>query len=234
MQKLLVANWKLHPARESEAVKLAKASDAKGVVVCPPFPFLEEVGNSLRRASLGAQDLFSEPAGPYTGEVSAAMLKNLGVKYVIVGHSERRRWLGETDEMVNKKIKAALQAKLVPIVCVGEPKEVRRKGTSAARAFVGKQLRAGLKGISSSVVIAYEPIWAIGTGKPDDPKETVGMAHHISSRAGKRTKVLYGGSVTAQNVRDFLQYKDIHGALVGGASLKIQEFKKIIDIVKNL
>ncbi|RJQ28583.1 triose-phosphate isomerase [Candidatus Parcubacteria bacterium] len=238
MQKLLIANWKLNPLTLPEAIRLGRAEDKKGVVISPPFPFVGAVGKALRYAALGAQDAFweSPPAGggPYTGEVSPAMLKKLGVRYVILGHSERRRWLGETDKMINRKVRAAMAAGLKVILCVGEPKEVRRRGIGRAMAYVKNQLRADLKGARGSLVIAYEPIWAIGTGKPDNPKETVEIARFIKRFVRPRPRVLYGGSVTSRNTKNFLQYKDIDGALVGGASLKAVEFKKIITITKKL
>jgi len=236
--KLLIANWKLNPETSWAAIRLAKAVDKKGVVICPPFIFLTEIKKVLKRAALGAQDVFWEEKGAYTGEVSAAALRDLGVKYVIIGHSERRRWLRETDEMINKKVRAALGAGLKAILCVGEPLSVRRQGLATAKKFVKNQLKKDLKSISMShvadrlsLIIAYEPVWAIGTGRADKPEETVEMAKFIKSQlpaTGYRLPVLYGGSVNSLNARNFLQYKDINGALVGGASLNAKEFGKII------
>ncbi len=235
MSQLLVANWKMNPASESEAVKLARASDANNVVICPPFPFLRAIKQAIKKAALGAQDVFWEnpPAsgGAYTGEVSAKMLKGLGVRYTIIGHSERRRWLHETDEMINKKIQAVLKADLKAILCVGEPFSVRKKGLTAAKNFVKKQLKKDLRGVKSKFIIAYEPIWAIGTGKPDNPRETAEMAKFIKNLS--RARVLYGGSVTSLNIGRILEYNEIDGALVGGASLKAGEFKKIIKIASK-
>lgn len=228
MKKILVANWKLNPVSAEDAVRLARAIDRKGVTICPPFPYLPFVGRALRRAILGAQDAFWEERGPYTGEVSPEILKSLQVKTVIIGHSERRRWLGETDEMIHKKLVAAHAAGLNVILCVGEPKDVRKRGLAAAKSYVARQLRIDLRGVSRNhLVIAYEPIWAIGTHTPDRPADTVRMALHIKKFA--RVPVLYGGSVTSKNAKKFLQYKEIDGALVGGASLKATEFKKIIN-----
>ncbi|MBI4094846.1 MAG: triose-phosphate isomerase [Candidatus Liptonbacteria bacterium] len=239
MAKLLVANWKLNPIRETEAVRLARASDAKGVVICPPFPFLKAVGKILRRAKLGAQDMFWTEQGAYTGEVSPQMLKKAGVEYVIVGHSERRRWLHETDEMIGKKVVAALKAGLSVVLCVGEPISVRRKGLAAAKRFAGTQLRKDLGGVShltshiSHLVITYEPLWAIGTGRADNPRDSAAMAHFIKKMCASRfalrdLQVLYGGSVTSKNIRRIFEYNEIAGALVGGASLNAAEFRKII------
>ncbi len=252
MRKLIVANWKMNPATESAAEKLAKASDDKNVVVCPPFVYLEEVKEELKRAKLGAQDVFwSNPpqGGAFTGEVSARILKNAGAEYVIIGHSERRKWQKETDEVVNKKLKAVIAAGLTPILCVGEPKRAtrdRRQGLKAAKNFIKLQLAKDLKGIPvshvaspMSLIIAYEPIWAIGTGKPDKPAEAAAMINNIKLILDSRFKiqdsrVLYGGSVTSKNIAELMRYNEIDGVLVGGASLKAAEFKKIIKIAKNV
>ncbi len=237
----------MNPDSASEAVLLAKGIE-KGiskpgneVVIAPPFPFLSAVKKVIKRAKLGAQDDFWENSGAHTGEVSPAMLKNSGVEYVIIGHSERRR-LGETDEMINKKIKASLKAGLKAILCVGEPKrgtDLRFKNYELRKAknYVRMQLNKDLKGIlkskfinPKSLIVAYEPIWAIGTGKSDKPEDTTEMAKFIKGKVGVRVPVLYGGSVTSQNAGSFLKYKEIDGALVGGASLKSEEFNKIINI----
>ena len=224
-----MANWKLNPTSEVEAIKLAKAEDFKNVIIAPPFPFLKSVGGFIRNADLGAQDVFWKEEGAYTGEVSASQLKSLGVNYVIIGHFERRA-LGETDEIVNKKIKAALQAGLKIILCVGENWSIRRKGLAAAKKFVKNQLQKDLGGIKN-LIVAYEPVWAIGTGKSDKPSETVEMVKFIKKILN--AKVLYGGSVNSKNAKSFLDKKEISGALVGGASLNAKEFKKIIRIASE-
>ncbi len=234
MKKLIVANWKLNPLTESEAVSLARKIDHKNVVVCPPFPFLPAVRKVLKRAALGAQDVFWEPHGAYTGEVSGLMLKSVGARYVIIGHSERRAYFGESDDAINEKIHAALASGLKVIVCVGEPRAVRRWGFMAARRFVARQLKRDLRGVKEKVIVAYEPIWAIGSGTSDKPEETVRMAMFIKKFCAKRfalrsVSVLYGGSVKPGNARGFLIRKEINGALVGGASLKASEFKKIVQ-----
>ncbi|MFH1161795.1 MAG: triose-phosphate isomerase [Candidatus Jorgensenbacteria bacterium] len=243
MSKLTIANWKMNPRMVREAVRLARASDARGVVIAPPFPFLPAVGRTVNSAALGAQDVFWESEGAYTGGVSPAMLKALGVRYVIVGHSERRAHLGETDDMVAKKVAAALRTGLTPVLCVGEPLTVRRKGLTAAKRFVAHQLRADLRGVRSLVVsrrllvIAYEPVWAIGTGRSATPKDASAMAQFIKKLSvvscQLSVKVLYGGSVDARNVGAFLAEPAIDGALVGGASLKPREFKKMISIAEG-
>jgi triosephosphate isomerase len=227
MQKLIIANWKMNPATVREAVKLARAEDKRSVVVAPPFPFLKDVGAALKRARLGAQDVFWLPYGAYTGEVSARQLKRTLVSYVILGHSERRA-LGETDREVQKKVKAALAEGLTPVLCVGEPWNVRKKGLAAAQRYVATQLRAALRGTASTkrVIVAYEPVWAIGTGKADKPSDTATMARSIKRfRVGR---VLYGGSVTPKNAPAFFRENSIDGALVGGASLRPRDFMKII------
>lgn len=256
MPKLIVANWKMNPATLTEAVRLARAEDRKNVVICPPFPFLRAVGAALRRAKLGAQDMFWENppsgGGPYTGEVSGKMLRSLSAHYVIIGHSERRRWLGETDEMVNKKVLAALKAGIKVILCVGESLAIRRRGMAVAKRFVRNQLMKNLKGIrglwskTRNLIVTYEPVWAISTSRgakdqdnADTPDDILQMIRFIKSILASRyalrdMRIIYGGSVNSQNVQNFLQYKDIGGALVGGASLKAKEFKKIIRIVTKL
>jgi triosephosphate isomerase len=236
MAKILIANWKASPKTLAEAAKLARAIDAPNVVVAPPFPFLEEVRKTVRRGMLGAQDVFWTD-GPYTGEISAGQLKKLGVKYVIVGHSERRRHLGESDLIINRKLKAAMAAGLKVVLCVGEGPEYHCNA-KAAKSFVRGQLRKDLVGIRNrnlgirNLIVAYEPVWAIGTGLADSPKHAAKMAKSIKSFINAR--VLYGGSVTSKNAARFLSLPEISGALVGGASLNAGEFKKIIKGVTML
>ena len=237
MPKLIVANWKLNPTTEKEAVWLARAVDTKGVVLCPPFPFLAAVKGHVKKGALGAQDVFWEGSGAYTGEVSGEMLHELGAKYAIVGHSERRMHLGETDEMVGKKCAAALRAKITPILCVGEPLAVRRKGTAAVLHYVRRQLAAAAryipKNLRRSIVVAYEPIWAIGTGIPCHVFEAERMvkvcaAFLVLKEKFRSVHGLYGGSVNGQNAKSYLDAEYIDGLLVGGASLRAEEFKKIV------
>ncbi len=244
MQKLIVANWKENPKTEAQALALfravAKIKPARGaaIAVCPPFIYLERIAEIRRRektahVALGAQDVFWEEKGPYTSEVGPRMLRTLGVQYVIVGHSERRRWLKETDAMVNKKIKLALADGLKIILCVGETLAVRKKGAAAAEKFVTGQLKKDLQGLRSGwrgkVAVAYEPIWAIGTGRYDKPEDARRIAAFIKGKMG--VNVLYGGSVNSENVADYVQYKEVDGALVGGASLRAAEFKKMVAAV---
>jgi len=239
MKKLIIGNWKMNPHSRAEAIRLAKRIDLPGLVIAPPFVYLESVGKQLKKAILGAQDVFwnvDQKGGAATGEISFKMLKNLKVRYVIVGHSERRAMLGETDKIVNNKTKEILSAGLFVVVCVGEPEQIRKKGLSAAQKFVRKQLQESLKNISkiknarTKLIIAYEPIWAIGTGVPATPKDASLMIHFIKRTVHAKKlnpKVLYGGSVNGKNIKDFLSASGIDGALVGGASIKAAEIKKI-------
>ena len=238
MPKLITANFKMNPATAREAVRLAKAYDQKWVLIAPPFVFFEPVRRTLKRATLAAQNAFFEDDGAWTGEISLRQLKGLGVRHVILGHSERRK-LGETDKEIGKKVTAALKLGFVVILCVGEHWDIRKKGKRAAYAFVKKQLVADLgafKGTESEVrnlIVAYEPIWAIGTGKNADPGDAAEMAFFIKEFLASRfslltAQVLYGGSVNGRNAKGFLARPEIDGVLVGGASLHPGEFKKII------
>ncbi len=250
MKKLIVANWKMDPQTYREAERLARAVSKTAerhknvkVVLCPPFVWLTDLSHRRPRGvEYGAQDTFWESKGPFTGEVSPAMLKKSGVEYVIIGHSERRRWLNETDEMVNKKVLAALKAGLKVILCVGEPFVVRKRGTAAVLRHVRRQLAHAVKNIPKEkrgrIVIAYEPIWAISTsdvGIPCSPFEAERMvracAAYLANKENFRdVRGIYGGSVNARDVKSYLDMEYIDGALVGAASLKAAEFKKIIKV----
>ena len=257
-EKIIIANWKMNPATFEKARTLfnsllsVKSRQLKvEIVVTPPFIYLSELLN-LKRYKLHAssfkiasQDVFWENGGAYTGEISPKMLKNLGVNYAIIGHSERRKYIGETDEMINKKVIAAMKESLKVILCVGEPLEVRKKGEKAEMNFVKTQLQKDLKNIeklsvvgSRSLVIAYEPIWAIGTGVPAHPNDALEMIKYIKQLLAKsyklKARVLYGGSVDSKNIKGFLKYNEIDGALVGGASINAKEFKKIVEKISKL
>ena len=245
---MIAANWKMNTTLP-EAVALARAvrqgiQSATDVdrVLCPPFVSLaavrEELGGSGIR--VGAQNLFYEPRGAFTGEVSPAMLAGL-CDYVIVGHSERRQHFGETGEIVNRKMAAALGAGLKPILCVGEKLEENEAGRTVD--VVTGQIRSALEGLDCSrdLVVAYEPIWAIGTGRAaagNDVNETAGLIRRtLGDICGKvvaeNARVLYGGSVAAGNVAEFVEQFEIDGALVGGASLKADEFASIVKITEE-
>jgi triosephosphate isomerase len=242
---LIAGNWKMHTTI-AEAVALAKAvvaapsvPDEIDVVVCPPFTALWAVSHAVvgSRVGLGAQDAHWESAGAYTGEVSVEMLRDAGCRYVIVGHSERRQYFGETDEMVGRKTVAALAGGLTPIVCVGETLPEREAGMAAA--VVAAQLKGALSEVipdrARSVVIAYEPVWAIGTGHTATPAEAEEMHAHVRTLIAERfgagiadgLRILYGGSVKPDNAEALLRRVEIDGALVGGASLQAAAFTAI-------
>ena len=242
MRKPFVAgNWKMNTS-EAEAVSLARgvagstAGAACDIAVCVPFPHLAAVRDALRgsHVALGAQDVFWEAKGAYTGEVSAAMLEDY-CSHVIIGHSERRQYFGETDEWVNKKLVAILESKLDPIVCVGEVLEQRREGDTEA--VLERQIRGALArfgNLNPRITIAYEPVWAIGTGETATPEIAQAACHFIrgvlrsiGGPIADRIRIQYGGSVNPENAAELLAQPDIDGALVGGASLKADQFAAI-------
>jgi triosephosphate isomerase len=242
----MAGNWKMNKAvgESVDLVRELKSSVAgvKGVevAVAPPFTALHAVRKELEGSSirLAAQNLYWEEKGAYTGEVSALMLKEVGCQYVIIGHSERRQYFGETDATVNKRLKAALGQGLGPIFCIGETLKEREEGKTFA--VMGAQMENGLKGIvereMERVVIAYEPVWAIGTGKTATPEQAEEVHRFIRQRLGnlftagiaEKVRIQYGGSVTPENVKGLMSQEDIDGALVGGASLKSEIFTKIV------
>jgi len=250
---IIAGNWKMNKtvAETLELVReirqsLGEAPEKVEVVLCPPFTSLWVARNSLGRSKygLGAQNLYWEPKGAFTGEVSPAMLAEL-VTYVIVGHSERRQYFGETDETVNKKVKAALANGLRPILCVGEVLAEFEAGKTDE--VVSRQTRAGLAGLAAeqmaNVVIAYEPVWAIGTGKAATGSgANAVVAHAIRGPLGEMfgqavaeaTRVQYGGSVTPANIAEFMAQPDLDGGLVGGASLKAADFAEIVRVTAQV
>lgn len=250
MKPLIVANWKCNPTSLAEAKELFNSvkngvKNIKNVemVICPPFIYLEGL-KSDSNLKIGAQDSFCENCGPFTGAISVKMLKNLGCQYIIIGHSERREHFKETDLMINKKIKAVLRERLKPILCVGETeKHKNKRGFSI---IIKTQLEKGLRKIPqtqmSEVIIAYEPVWAIGTGKPCQPVQaqvTNLFIRKIISRLYSRNlaekiPVLYGGSVNRENAINYLKESGMKGLLIGGASLKPEEFIGIVKDVDNL
>ena len=244
---IIAGNWKMNKtaaetkkfAEELKAV-MPKAKWCE-VVVCVPSVNVQAAVKAFKdlRVSVGAQNLFYEKSGAYTGEVSADMLKDLGVKYVIVGHSERRQYFGETDVTVNKKVLAALEAGLHPIICVGESLEQREMGITME--LVAMQVKAALSGVSADkvrkCVIAYEPIWAIGTGKTATAQQAAEVCtlirttirHLYGARIARSVTIQYGGSMKPSNAAELLAQPDIDGGLIGGASLKSGEFVEIIN-----
>lgn len=249
MAKILVANWKMNPAKEADAVKLAKASDNENVILCPPFPFIKAVKQAVKRAHVGAQDISTETEGPFTGEVSGEQLKAMGAEYVIVGHSSRREHLGETDEIVAKKVAAAFSSQLIPIVCIGETGEDKARGRT--KEVLDRQLRTAFSLIPAggnekfNAILTYEPVWAISTNQPAayngkhesaTPELSQDMINYMEGiiRGLPLTPAfLYGGSVDSANLDSFFKCPEVQGALVGAASLKPVEFKKMITIASK-
>jgi len=248
MKPLIVANWKCNPHTLREAKQLFESVKKRvknikkaEVVICPPSVYLSGLKPQGLSFKIGAQNCFWEKKGAYTGEVSPAMLKSSGCQYVIIGHSERRRYFNETDETVNKKIKSVLEEKLNPVLCIGETQEQRNKEETDH--ILKRQIEAALEKISQSkfskVTIAYEPIWAIGTGKPCDIEEAQKMGLLIrkivsrlyGSKSAKNVQVLYGGSVNSKNAAGYIKEAGLQGLLIGGASLKAKEFIQIVKAV---
>lgn len=245
---IIAGNWKMHSTRaETETLLSALQSQLteatfsdREVIVAPPFTALETAARLLAKSSirLAAQNLYWEPQGAFTGEVSGPMLKDLGCSHVIIGHSERRQYFGETDEQVARKVKAAQTHGLIPIICVGETREERENGSTMT--VITRQVQGALQGQTSddvtSLVIAYEPVWAIGTGLTATPAQAQEVHAAIRSllagitnqHAAAAIRVLYGGSVKPDNIDGIMAQTDIDGALVGGASLQADSFARIV------
>ncbi len=241
-KKIIIANWKMNPSSAEEAIRLVKGILAQTLpknielIIAPPFVYLDSVKKNFKKGvKLAAQNISWGERGAFTGEVSGLMLKNVGCDYAIIGHSERRYKIGETDEMINLKLKAAFRAGLNPILAIGE----KERGDDIVK-VLNSQIKSALDGVGASeigrLIVAYEPVWAIGTGISDTPDHALGSALLIRKIIGNLytpdfavdLPVLYGGSVTAENSADFIGQVGINGALVGGASLNIEEFLKII------
>ena len=250
-KKIVAGNWKMNKTFEeaqalvSEVINMVQdeVNNQAEVVLCPPFPFLSSVGKAIDgggKIHLGAQNCHQKESGAYTGEVSAAMLKSVGVEYVILGHSERRQYFNEDNQLLEAKVKAALQAGLIPIFCIGESLEQREQDLTFE--VIETQLKEGLFHVTNEefarVVIAYEPIWAIGTGKTATSQQAQEVhafireqiARHYDAAAADNTTILYGGSANPGNARELFSQPDIDGGLIGGASLKSRDFT---DIVKS-
>src|SRR5579859_4179606 len=235
--RLVAGNWKMHGSRSAnrvlvDAILKGMTNDAAQCAVCPPFPYLTEVAGQLRgtAVALGAQNVNEHAQGAYTGEVSAAMLKELGCRYVIVGHSERRQIYGETDAQVAAKFAAARGAGLTPILCVGETLEEREAGKTEE--VVARQLGAVQ---FADAVLAYEPVWAIGTGRNATPEQAQAVHAFLRGRIAERSRevaaqlrILYGGSVKPANAKALFAMPDVDGGLIGGASLVAQDFLEIL------
>lgn len=242
-KKIVAGNWKMNKTL-SEAIELVSAitkhqgDNSVTKIIFPPYPFISALTNFIGATGnfyTGAQNCSEHASGAYTGEVSAAMLKSVGCKYVLVGHSERRQYFGETNAIAAKKIKLALENKLQVIYCIGETLAERKANTHFA--VVKTQLTEALQGIDlTNLVIAYEPVWAIGTGETATPQQAQEMHSHIrnclkelvNETVAANTSILYGGSCNAQNASELFACEDIDGGLIGGASLKADDFSRII------
>ncbi|MDZ7264099.1 MAG: triose-phosphate isomerase [candidate division KSB1 bacterium] len=250
--KIIAGNWKMN---KTNAEAAAFASDLKTkiasiqkteMVVCPPFTALTIVAEKLQgsRVKVGAQNLFWESSGAFTGEISTEMLESAGCHYVIIGHSERRQYFGETNQSVNKKIKQTLRSRLIPICCIGETLQQRQNNQTEP--VVRTQIIEGLEGITAEqvqrMVIAYEPVWAIGTGVTATPEQAEEVHHFIrellrmqyNDQTAATVPVLYGGSVKPDNIRELISKPNIDGALIGGASLNVDGFVQMIKVSEQL
>lgn len=243
---IIAGNWKMNKTVSetrsffSEFIKLINNVKGVEIVIAPPFTALSATGDAIRDTiiKLSAQNIFWEEKGAYTGEISPIMLKDAGCSHCIIGHSERRQYFGETDETANKKIKAALKHDIMPIFCIGEILKEREENRTMN--VIDRQLKGGLRDLSESdisrIVIAYEPVWAIGTGKTAAPQQAQEVHRFIrdfirkkaGDKAADGIRILYGGSVTPENIKDLMAQDDIDGALVGGASLKPDVFSSIV------
>ncbi|QGU00355.1 Triosephosphate isomerase [Candidatus Syntrophocurvum alkaliphilum] len=248
---MLAGNWKMHKTIAegkqfiNEFLPLVTNETTKDIVLCPTFTSLHVLSNELKgtNVELGAQNVFWEEKGAYTGEISPVMLKDVGCNWVIIGHSERRTVLAENDLTINRKLKAALDTELIPIFCVGETLQEREN--NRALEVVKEQLTNGLKDLDikqNGIVIAYEPVWAIGTGinaSCTDAQEMIGYIREYLGKIfnedfAKTIRILYGGSVKPENIAEFMNKEDIDGALVGGASLTPDTFADIVRFDKNV
>ncbi len=248
MRRLMIAgNWKMNKTVAEGVDLVRKLSYATNnitsldILVCPTFTALKSVSEAIKGTNikLGAQNMFWEESGAYTGEISPLMIKDVGCEYVIIGHSERREYFGETEETVNKRLKSALSYSLKPILCIGEKLAERESG--ATERVLETQIVGALDGFSAvemeQIIIAYEPIWAIGTGKTATPEIADStqkfirdkIASIFNSQLANKIRILYGGSVKPENAKDLLSCENIDGALVGGASLDADKFAKIIE-----
>jgi triosephosphate isomerase len=234
MKNLIVANWKMNPNSQEEAKEIFDAirEGSRGlnaeVVVCPPSVYLYASGFGEGVVAMGAQNVYFENNGAFTGEISVEMLEDLCIEYVIIGHSERRKYFGETDEIINKKIKKALEAGLKVIFCIGETQEEHDEDKK--NEVLEKQIKIGLNGIGdlNNLNIAYEPVWAIGTGNNCGVEETKESINFIKTLVPADTRIIYGGSVKSENSGGYIKEAGANGLLVGGASLNAEEFVKIV------
>ena len=250
-RKLIAGNWKMNNTNKEGLELVSKLKDLvkdckdRDIMIAPSFTCLSDIHNAISGSNikLGAQNLYFEEKGAFTGQVSADMLLSTGCEYVIIGHSECRDIFGETDELINKKVKRALEKKLIPVLCIGEHLEEREKGITAD--IVSNQTKKGFEGISEQdalkVVIAYEPVWAIGTGKTATPQDADDVHKSIretlksiyNENVAENVIILYGGSVNENNADELLNMPNIDGALVGGASLVADKFARIVNFIQK-
>lgn len=237
MGSIIAGNWKMNKDPAESRILVQKLLELTGdvkdreIILIPPFTSLPIVAELLRnsRIKLGAQNMYWERSGAFMGEISGLFLKSLGCEYVVIGHSERRHIMGETDEMINKKLKMALEIGLISIFCMGETEKEREEGRTED--VISRQLQTGLKDIEDQIhkmILAYEPVWAIGTGKTATPQQAAEVHKFIRSTVKKQVTILYGGSVKPESVDSLMAEKEIDGCLVGGASLKPESFARII------
>ncbi len=253
MRKTIIAgNWKMNKSFSETDDFLFEITDyLRGkdlgnveVVICPPFLYIEMASDFANEGNIyiGAQNVSSHEVGAFTGEISAPMLRSMDINYCIIGHSERRKYFKESDELINQKLKTLLDNDIIPIVCIGETLEQREKGIT--KEIVLNQLKGVLRDIeiNDNVVIAYEPVWAIGTGKTATPQQAQEIQYMIrkwivenySQKVADQTPILYGGSMKPENIKELLLQPDIDGGLIGGASLDIEKFIKMIEIAIEL
>ncbi len=254
MRRFLIAgNWKMNTTRQSGealaselAAVMPQAETGVEVLVCPPYPYLFPVGDKLAGSAvhLGAQDCYFEAPGAFTGEIAVEMLRDCGCRFVILGHSERRHVMGETDSTINRKVRAAISGGLTAVLCVGELLSERQSGKTEE--VLDQQMEGGLSGVSeaeaANLIVAYEPVWAIGTGVTATPEQAESAHEHLrkwlagryTASFSERVRILYGGSVKADNAEILLGQPNVDGALVGGASLKASTFVPIIDAARKL
>ncbi|CAG9619997.1 triose-phosphate isomerase [Sutcliffiella rhizosphaerae] len=241
-KKYVIANWKMNQNLQETLSFFQKIQDEDGVevVICPPAPLLlpahTQIMQEGKKLSLGAQNVHQEEKGAYTGEIAANLVKEFGCQYTLIGHSERRQYFQEDDQTISLKVKRALQEGLTPVVCIGETLE--QKHQAQTEKVLTSQILLALEGVNpADVIFAYEPVWAIGTGESASPEEAQKMHHyiravlsHIDKKSAEQIAILYGGSVNETNAKEYALMPDIDGVLVGGASLKVDAFQKIITV----
>ena len=251
-KKIVAGNWKMNKTG-AQAVEFARALKAKienisktEIIICPPYTALTALSEILKgtRAGIGAQNVHWEPSGAFTGEISVEMLEDAGCSHVLIGHSERRQFFGETNKTVNQRIKRTLTTNITPIVCIGETLEQREQGKT--NDVVGSQVREGLAGLINDqvqrLILAYEPVWAIGTGVTATPEQAEEVHQFIrnliiemfSPQIAEGIHILYGGSMKPSNIKELVTQNNIDGGLIGGASLKVESFAEMIKISEEL